>query len=222
MTNAELFKKTFGIYAGEFWSYTSERMQEWINTDVPDTNVGDTISRQAAIDALGDEPEVWSGKDEYAQGLNNQWHYDVNALKAVPSAQPESFEWCHDCKEYDTEAHCCHRWTKVIRNTVEELKFAQPEQRWIPVKTRPMDEEERAYWSDLLGYDVEYEDAVMFDCKMPDDGQEILVSFGKWVNMDKCDIDGGLYGLEGNGDWDGVDAWMPLPKPWKGESDGRI
>ena len=47
----------------------------------------DLISRQAAIDALGEEPEVWSGKDEYGQGLNNQWHYDVNALKAVPSAQ---------------------------------------------------------------------------------------------------------------------------------------
>ena len=49
----------------------------------------DLISRQAAIEALGDEPEVWSGKDEYEQGLNNQWHYDVNVLKALPSAQPE-------------------------------------------------------------------------------------------------------------------------------------
>lgn len=49
----------------------------------------DCISKQAAIDALGDEPEVWSGDDEYAQGLNNQWHYDVNSLKAVPSVQPE-------------------------------------------------------------------------------------------------------------------------------------
>jgi len=49
----------------------------------------DLISRQAAIDALGAEPEVWSGKDEYEQGLNNQWHYDVNALKSLPSAQPK-------------------------------------------------------------------------------------------------------------------------------------
>ena len=51
--------------------------------------MNDLIERQAAIDALGEEPEVWTGKDEYAQGLNNQWHYDVNALKAVPSAQSE-------------------------------------------------------------------------------------------------------------------------------------
>ena len=42
----------------------------------------------------------------------------------IPSAEPEpeEFEWCHDCKEYDQEKHCCHRWTKVIRQTVEEVK----------------------------------------------------------------------------------------------------
>lgn len=34
----------------------------------------------------------------------------------------EKFEWCDSCKEYDQEKHCCHRWTKVIRQTVEEVK----------------------------------------------------------------------------------------------------
>ena len=29
---------------------------------------------------------------------------------------------CDTCKEYDQENHCCHRWSKVIRNTVEEMK----------------------------------------------------------------------------------------------------
>lgn len=47
----------------------------------------DLISRQNAIDALGEEPEVWLENDDYELGLNNQWHYDVNALMAVPSAQ---------------------------------------------------------------------------------------------------------------------------------------
>ena len=32
------------------------------------------------------------------------------------------FEWCTDCKEYDQEKHCCHRWTKVIRQTITEVK----------------------------------------------------------------------------------------------------
>lgn len=71
--------------------------------------MNDLISRRAAIDALGDEPEVWSGKDEYDQGLNNQWHYDRTAILAVPSAEPErktgrwTIEDCHSA----TYKYCC-------------------------------------------------------------------------------------------------------------------
>ena len=53
----------------------------------------DLISRQAAIEALGEEPLVWTGNDEYAQGLNNQWRHDVAAIKAVASTQPERKKW---------------------------------------------------------------------------------------------------------------------------------
>lgn len=34
----------------------------------------------------------------------------------------EEFEWCYDCKEFDREAHCCPRYTKVIRKTIAELR----------------------------------------------------------------------------------------------------
>jgi len=46
------------------------------------------------------------------------------AIEALQEAQKheETFEWCHDCKEYDKDNYCCHRWSKAIRNTVEELK----------------------------------------------------------------------------------------------------
>ena len=45
-------------------------------------------------------------------------------MSLAPTVQPplEEFEWCTECKEYDQKAHCCHRFTKVIRETVEELK----------------------------------------------------------------------------------------------------
>lgn len=47
----------------------------------------------------------------------------VTTVREIPSAEEEEvFEWCHDCKEYDQEKHCCHRWTKVIRQTIEEMK----------------------------------------------------------------------------------------------------
>ena len=46
----------------------------------------------------------------------------------------EEFEWCHGCKEYDQEKHCCPRWNKVIRKTVEELKQERPKGKWINAK----------------------------------------------------------------------------------------
>lgn len=48
----------------------------------------DLISRQAAIDALGERPYVWT-ETEYELGQANQWDSDVAAIKALPSAQPE-------------------------------------------------------------------------------------------------------------------------------------
>lgn len=31
-----------------------------------------------------------------------------------------SEEWCTDCKEYDNEKHCCPRFNKVIRTTLND------------------------------------------------------------------------------------------------------
>ena len=54
----------------------------------------------------------------------------AEAWEVLDDAEPVEFEWCHDCKEYDQNAHCCHRWTKVIRTTVNDLKT----QGYEPVK----------------------------------------------------------------------------------------
>lgn len=48
--------------------------------------MNDIISRQAAIDALGDKPLAWT-EGEYELGLQQQWEADVNAIKALSSAQ---------------------------------------------------------------------------------------------------------------------------------------
>ena len=57
----------------------------------------DLISRQAAINALGDKPLSWT-EGEYELGLQNQWQSDVDALKELPSAQPDQTdcEYCHE------------------------------------------------------------------------------------------------------------------------------
>lgn len=91
---------------------------------------GDTISRQAVIDAIlamtgnSSVRELYEHVQEH--GLSEMWSGGVSAvidtIIAVPSAQPQrTDEWCTDCAEYDHEKHCCPRWNSVIRNTVEEL-----------------------------------------------------------------------------------------------------
>lgn len=92
---------------------------------------------------------------------------------------------------------------------------------WIPIKYRTMTSEERKKIAKHYG--IEYCDtfeAKAFDCPVPEDGQRILISTSWGVDIDVADNDfdgeGGLCcGLEGNGGWDGVNAWMPLPEPYK-------
>lgn len=86
---------------------------------------------------------------------------------------------------------------------------------WNEIKTRELDEEEREYYKEN-GIEPEY----MFDCKMPEDGQEVLVATRWGVDKDIC-CDDGYYGngLEGRGDWDGVYAWAEMPKYKGGQNE---
>lgn len=86
----------------------------------------DCISRARAIERLKLNLPISQGADNsrdrhrYMQALA-----DIQAIRELPSVtpqEPQSFKWCTDCKEYDQENHCCHRWSKVIRDTVEEMK----------------------------------------------------------------------------------------------------
>lgn len=94
---------------------------------------------------------------------------------------------------------------------------------WIPIKYRLMTPEERIEFADYYG--IEYCDTAsekMFDCPLPEDGQEILISTGEYVIADVCFIEDGFgsmncYSLENRGDWEGVNAWMPMPEPYKEE-----
>lgn len=97
------------------------------------------------------------------------------------------------------------------------LPSVQPEPKWIPLETRPMDEEERLEWCEKLGYDIEYEDAVIYTSQLPDDGQEVLTCnrYGH-IRTDTFanDPDYGCF-FEEYGEMDGIVAWMPLPKPYE-------
>ena len=90
------------------------RMMQWFEH----ISAMDTISRQAAIDAIISFFKL----TDY-----NESAYAVRTvLGDLPPAQSESNydEWCTDCKEYDKEKHSCPRWNRVIRQTLQD---AQPE-----------------------------------------------------------------------------------------------
>ena len=83
----------------------------------------DPISRQAAVDIAKDLIITINGYEQHNQAVNN---YSAKIMQ-LPPTQPEPHydEWCTDCKEYDTERHCCPRWNRVIRQTVADAQPAQ-------------------------------------------------------------------------------------------------
>lgn len=103
---------------------------------------------------------------------------------------------------------------EAINMAIDALKWQQ----WIPVKTRPMTVKERDYYENVWDADLSDDEAVIFDCPMPEDKQEIWIStkFGN-VFQDTCENDDGYIGLEVYGDWYDIAAWMPIfkPEPYK-------
>lgn len=108
---AELFNRLSAVKTlAEAYAVVQEMPAAEIK-NVPDTNVGDTISRQSAIDALGERPLVWNvWEDEYELGQRNQYDLDKLAIETVPSAERHGL--CVECKHYDRRTDVCHnpRW----------------------------------------------------------------------------------------------------------------
>lgn len=60
------------------------------------------IYLEDAIEALGEEPEVWEDDDEYGMGQRSEWCHIKKIIEKLPSAQPEIIHCC-DCAYYDPE-----------------------------------------------------------------------------------------------------------------------
>lgn len=99
--------------------------------------------------------------------------------------------------------------SKIVELLLTDLEQDEKENGWIPVKYHQISEKERAEESILK--DIHY----MLDCKMPDDGQEILVTNGETTWQDTSFIDCDGYYLDSNYDWIEITAWRPFPEPYK-------
>lgn len=142
----------------------------------------DLISRQVALDALD---RFSLGQTDAIKLSGQMKHY----LEHLPSAQPKYDEWCDDCKEYDKERHCCPRWNRVIRQTVEDMKAAQPG--WIPVTERlPEDVKIGEEYPTVIFCTKDAVYAGFFEHYLG----------GNWWAAEDYTVDN-------------VIAWMPLPEP---------
>jgi hypothetical protein len=84
----------------------------------------------------------------------------TEALNDVLEQEPQTFKWCTDCREYDQEKHCCHRWSKVIRGTVEELKQGY-------IEREVLDKIREQIKSDLRGVEITLEVLIENDPLIP-------------------------------------------------------
>ncbi len=195
MNNADRFKQTFGIYAEEFWSFDEKQMLDWLNADVPDTNVGDTISRQAAIDALEREKTYCTAyKDGYSKtDVFKQYNMGltdgIKALNKLPSAQPD----------YDLSHYSDKLWKAAY-----ERGKAEAEPRWIPCDIAMPSE---PFGCLVTVWDEEPMTGEMFE--------NLLPYFVGWDGEQWNDSDGEQCPFE-------VIAWMPLPEPYREETENAV
>ena len=114
---------------------------------------------------------------------------------------PTDWKACHYDRVYAKQDFC--EW-------IDDAPTIEPEPHWIPFKTRPLTEEEKEEhpeWDCIL------------DCKLPDDGQAILVSINlrghEYVRCDEFYSDDGSYLDSGYEIGTEAVAWMPLPEPYR-------
>jgi len=97
-------------------------------------------------------------------------------------------------------------------STIDKLLDLAGKNVWIPIEFRSITEEEIKYYKD---YNIN--STMIYDCHLPDDGEEVLVTT-PW-GVDKTtffnDDEYGAY-FECYEDYGDVLAWMPLPERWEG------
>lgn len=71
-------------------------------------------------------------------------------------------EYCRGCLEYDNKKHCCHRWSQVIRRTIEEMEKDAISRASVRMAKYPtVNSDYRQGWNDAIDSIVENEPSVI-------------------------------------------------------------
>ena len=111
-------------------------------------------------------------------------------------------------------SHGGDRQAKALRIAIDKI---EQEPKWIPIKTRKLTDAEEQDMLENSAYYFNY----IFDCLLPEDGEEVLVTTSTGEVTTTTFYDEGLDGCyfefyEDDGD---ITAWMPKPKSYKAESE---
>ena len=107
MTNTEAIETLRANYPDACFEQLREAVDAAIVALKAQNASGDTISRQAAIDALEEPrkvPDSWT--DEYAVGERAQYEKDVKALNSLSSAERREAQ-SSGCEYWDSESNFC-------------------------------------------------------------------------------------------------------------------
>ena len=139
----------------------------------------------------------------------------VDMKEMMRMAEPKILYLC----KYHKDPHYCKHTSRIE----DALNFSEVgglyveneirKNDWIPVETRDMTEEEKKEMFETWEYCTE-SDCWKYDCPLPEDGQEVLVSTKWGVSLDTFCVDEGCW-FENHPDRGEVLAWMPLPEPYK-------
>lgn len=110
---------------------------------------------------------------------------------------------------------------EIEKDFNEILRLAEKalDSQWIPITFRDVDDEE--YKEIIRRHDyIPREECKVYECRMPDDGQEVLVTTcGGYVCEDVFCADPDYYGFENCSDPGDAIAWMPKPEQYKKEGE---
>lgn len=126
----------------------------------------------------------------------------VCEMTAIGSIRDAALRKAEDCRQM-------LEWLEDYKR----LSSSEKANKWIPITHRPMTEEECKEYEGITGI----KETMILNCPLPEDGQEVLVSYSDYVCIDTFHDDDGCYFEDV--EIDEVIAWMELPEPYRAESE---
>ena len=118
----------------------------------------------------------------------------------------------HDCDAINMAGIVSIAVDAIEQLLAENGKLKANAIHWHKITTRPLYEEEKEWYAEQ-GYEPCEMPEFMYDCEMPEDGQEILIATPWGTDKDICSNDAEYgIGLECHDDFDNVYAWAEMPK----------